>query len=153
MNQADALYTVARAYPGGLEALALRMGMSVNVLRNKLRPSINTHHINSEEESLIIEFCEEAKVADALQPLVAKNWRHGLIAFPRPPVDVLSDDDLTKALCKAVKEFSDLSSAASETVSHRNITHAEMEAIEKEAQEALAAIEELRYRIHSRAQP
>ena len=41
-NQHDALYKVARAYPGGLEALAARMGMSVNVLRNKLAPGIDT---------------------------------------------------------------------------------------------------------------
>jgi hypothetical protein len=40
MNQHDALYKVARAYPGGLEALALRMDISVNVLRNKLAPEL-----------------------------------------------------------------------------------------------------------------
>ncbi|HEV7816365.1 MAG TPA: phage regulatory CII family protein, partial [Janthinobacterium sp.] len=44
MNQHDALYKVARNYPGGLEALAHSMGISVNVLRNKLAPTIASHY-------------------------------------------------------------------------------------------------------------
>ena len=43
MNQHDALYKVARAYPGGLEALAAKLDMSVNVLRNKLALGCQGH--------------------------------------------------------------------------------------------------------------
>ncbi len=152
MNQADALYTVARAYPGGLEALALRMNMSVNVLRNKLRPNIDTHHVTSEEESLIIEFCEEASVKEALQPLIAKNWRHGLIAFPAPPVDQLSNEDLTQLLCRTMKEFSDLTTTASAALADGRVTKGELDDLDREAQEALAAIWELRERMRIRAE-
>lgn len=151
MNQHDALYMIARKYPGGLEALAQRMNMSVNVLRNKLRPSIHTHHVTNEEESLIIELCEEAKVEDALLPLQAKNWRHRLIAFPMPQVDDLSDQDLTHSLCKAVKEFADLAATTSAALADSKITHAELENLEREAQEALAAVSELRDRMRARA--
>jgi hypothetical protein len=81
MNPLDALYTAARAYPGGIEALAHRMGVSVAVLRNKLAPHVNTHHVTLAEASLIIEFLREAKCDEALLPLQALNWQHGLIAY------------------------------------------------------------------------
>lgn len=150
MNPADALYTIARAYPGGIEALALRLQMSPNVLRNKLRPNIDTHHVTSEEESLIMELCEEAGVKDPLMPLVAKNWRHRMMAFPIPAVDTMSDHDLTEALCRAMKEFSDLATTASLAIADKKVTLAELDAIEKEAQEALAATAELRERMRKR---
>ncbi|WP_247869772.1 phage regulatory CII family protein [Herbaspirillum sp. ST 5-3] len=151
MNQHDALYMTARKYPGGLEALSQRMNMSVNVLRNKLRPSIGTHHVTNEEESLIMELCEEAKVEDALLPLHAKNWRHRMIAIALPTVDHLSDEDLTHSLCRAVKEFSDLAATTSMSLADGKVTAAELDQMEREAQEALAAVAELRDRMRARA--
>lgn len=152
MDMHDALYTVARAYPGGLDALYPRLGItSVNVLRNKVRPAIRSHYVSNEEDSLIMEFAEEAGVPDALQPLIAKNNRHNMIAFRRPPVDTLTDDDLTQCLCRAMKEFSDLTATASRALADKKITEAELDEIEKEAQEALAAIGELRERMRRRA--
>ncbi|MFX5660835.1 phage regulatory CII family protein, partial [Acinetobacter baumannii] len=71
MNQHDALYKIARAFPGGLEALAQRMDMSVNVLRNKLAPGIDTHYPSFEEVSQIVELCKQANVKDATLPLHA----------------------------------------------------------------------------------
>jgi hypothetical protein len=156
MNHLDALYTLARSYPGGIEALAQRMSgarvMSPNVLRNKLRPNIDTHHVTSEEESLIMELCEEAGVKDPHAPLIAKNWRHGLIAFPVPTVDDISDTELTQSVCRAMKEFSDLSAAASHALADNRITLAELDEIEKEAAEALAAVAELKERMRMRAE-
>ena len=72
MNQHDALYKVARAYPGGLEALALRMQISVNVLRNKLAPGIETHYPSFEELSMIVEHCHQAGVNGT--PYTVLSW-------------------------------------------------------------------------------
>lgn len=84
MNQHDALYKVARAFPGGLEALAVEMAISVNVLRNKLAPGIDTHYPSFEEVSLIVGHCHRAGVKDALLPLHAMLGRHGMAAFLVP---------------------------------------------------------------------
>lgn len=146
INQHDARYNLARDYPGGVEMLAKRMGISVNVLRNKLAPGIKTHHVTDEEDSLIIEYSQEARVAEPLRALVAKNWRHGLIAIPVPPVSQLSDEDLTQMLCKAVKEFSEFASSVSGSIADRRIKRKEMEHMEKEVQEAFASMAELRER-------
>ena len=88
MDPHDALYRAARAYPGGISALAHRMDMSEAVLRNKLAPGIYTHHITLAEFSLILEYLREAKCDDAAQPLQALNWQHGLIAHQVPATEV-----------------------------------------------------------------
>jgi hypothetical protein len=90
-NQHDALYNVARKYPGGVDAVAQRMDVSVNVLRNKLRSAIDTHHTYFEEASVIIELAEEARMPTAFAPLHAFCWRHGHVAFKMPKGDVDSD--------------------------------------------------------------
>lgn len=41
---ADALYKTVKDYPGGAEALAARMGMNAQVLRNKVNPNTPTNH-------------------------------------------------------------------------------------------------------------
>lgn len=59
MNQYDALYKVARVYPGGLEALAQPMDISANVLRNKLAPGIESHYPSFEEVLQIVDLCRQ----------------------------------------------------------------------------------------------
>src|SRR5690242_14530555 len=83
-NQHDALYTIARAYPGGIEELAARLGVSPNVLRNKLAPGIASHYVSFEETSQIIHLCHAAGVKGALMPLHALMSRHGMAAFLIP---------------------------------------------------------------------
>lgn len=46
MNAEDALYLSAREYPGGVEALALRLGVSEHVLYKQLRRECDTHHVS-----------------------------------------------------------------------------------------------------------
>lgn len=151
INQHDARYNLARDYPGGIEMLAKRMGISVNVLRNKLAPGIRTHHTTDEEDSLIIEYSVEAHVPNPYRALIAKNFRHGLVAFPLVQFDHLPDMELTKALCEAVKRFSDLAADASEAISDNRITERELQTLEGDCQKALAAIAELRERCKARA--
>lgn len=147
INQHDARYNLVRDYPGGIETLAVRMDMSPNVLRNKTAPGIGTHHVTDEEDSRIIEFCVGAKVDEPHRALIAKNFRHGLMAFPVPDVGSLNDEELTQSLCRAIKEFSDVGAAVSKALRNDNrIDAVELEEIEKEAREALVAIAELRER-------
>lgn len=151
MSQHDTLYGVARAYPGGIEALAQRMGKNVNVLRNKLRPGIDSHHVNFEEVSAIIELCEEAHVPDALAPLFALNARHGLETFALPNVDTLTDEELTQTVCKTMKKFGDLAANTSAAMMDCIVTSNEMGGIEKDFQQLMAAAGEWRARMRVRA--
>ena len=108
MNQHDALYKIARTYPGGLEALAGRMGVSVNVLRNKLAPGIESHYPSFEELSMIVELCHEAGVKDAHLPLHALLSRHGMAAFVIPEPSQVSEDDLSQTVCRVMSRVGDV---------------------------------------------
>lgn len=99
INQHDALYNAARAYPGSVEALAQRMHVAPGTLRKKLMPDVDTHHANFEEVSIIIELLEGAnKVEQAFLPLHAFCWRHGHVAVRLPQADVDSDEMLKQVV-------------------------------------------------------
>lgn len=50
MNVKDATHATVHDYPGGAESLAPRMGIkSPQVLRNKVNPTTDTHHLRLDE--------------------------------------------------------------------------------------------------------
>ncbi len=152
MNQHDALYRIARAYPGGIEALAARMGKSPNTLRNKLRPEIATHAMSFEEVSEVLEFCEGAKVKDALQPLRAFNARHGMAAFRMPEVDDQDDEQLLGTVYRVMKEIGQVAETVSVALEDGRITVQELDLIEKNFAQGMSALGEWRERVRQRAE-
>jgi len=53
MNAIDAAHKTVKDYPGGSEALGVRIGMSPAVLRSKVNPNTTTHKLGLEEAILI----------------------------------------------------------------------------------------------------
>jgi len=151
MNQHDALYKVARNYPGGLDALAQRMGISVNVLRNKLAPTIASHYPSFEEVSVIIELCKQAGVPDALLPLHALLVRHGMAAFVVPQAEHIGTDDLSQTVCRVMSQVGAVAEAVSTALLDGIVTTAEADLIEREFEGALSALGEWRARLRLRA--
>lgn len=147
MNQHDALYKIARAYPGGIDALAANLNMSVNVLRNKLAPGISSHYASFEEVSNIISLCQSAGVKDAVLPLHAMLARHGMAAFVVPEPQEISHDDLSQTVCRVMSQVGNVAEAVSEALLDKVITEREADLIEREFQGALAALGEWRARI------
>lgn len=49
MSIDDAIYHTVHGYPGGVAALAARMGMSPNTLTHKANPNNTTHHLHPRE--------------------------------------------------------------------------------------------------------
>lgn len=90
MSALDALYTAARKYPGSVEALAARLGKSPNVLRSKLQPDIDTHHITLEEALQIIELLDATVPSAADLAAKAIGWRLGRVMVRHSGTD--SDD-------------------------------------------------------------
>jgi hypothetical protein len=151
-NHHDVLYTKAREYPGGVEALAQRMGKkSADILYNKLRPTCKTHHVTDEEFPEMLELFQGAKVDDWAAPLHALNWRLGHIAIEVPRVDdETTDEQLTAMMCRVMKEVGDVAAEVAQAVKDNRITPAEFDALEQQFMEALTALTTLRSRIHKR---
>lgn len=49
MDVLDAAFLIAQETPGGVAALAARMGVSANTLQHKLNPNNTTHHLTLKE--------------------------------------------------------------------------------------------------------
>jgi hypothetical protein len=152
MNQHDALYKVARSYPGGIDALAQAMGISVNVLRNKLAPTIASHYPSFEEVSAVVHLCHQAGVADAHLPLHALLTRHGMAAFVVPMPDTIGSDDLSQTVCKVMSQVGAVAEAVSSALMDGKVTAAEADLIEREFQGALSALGEWRARLRLKAE-
>jgi hypothetical protein len=151
MNQHDALYTVARKYPGGLDALARDLGMSVNVLRNKLAPTISSHYPSFEEVSLIVERCHAAGVPDAHLPLHALLVRHGMAAFVVPQPETARQDDLSQTVCRVMSEVGAVAEAVSSALIDGRVSEAEADLIERKFHSALSALGAWRARLRNEA--
>lgn len=150
VNQHDALYNAARLYPGGIEALAQRMGCSANVLRNKLRPSIDTHHVNFEDVSHILELLEEAKVLAAFVPLQAFCWRHGHVALKLRHGEASSDELVQQILAVMGDEgklAADLNSALADD---RRIDRRELDVIEQDVEQCVGGLMALLDRVRAK---
>jgi hypothetical protein len=147
MNQHDALYTVARKFPGGLDALARELDMSVNVLRNKLSPTIASHYPSFEEVSLIVECCHRAGVQDAHLPLHALLVRHGMAAFVVPQPESARQDDLSQTVCRVMSEVGAVAEAVSGALLDGIITPVEADLIERKFQSALSVLGAWRARL------
>lgn len=65
MNILDVAKRTVLAYPGSYAGMAAAMGMSPNVLRNKLSRTNDTHHLSLMEAREICEHAAEANVPDA----------------------------------------------------------------------------------------
>jgi hypothetical protein len=152
MNQHDALYKVARNYPGGIEALAQAMGISVNVLRNKLAPTIASHYPSFEEVSAVVDLCHQAGVAEAHLPLHALLTRHGMAAFVVPMPESIGSDDLSQTVCKVMSQVGAVAEAVSSALMDGKVTAAEADLIEREFQGALSALGEWRARLRLKAE-
>ncbi|MBH1591422.1 phage regulatory CII family protein [Stenotrophomonas maltophilia] len=66
MNITDAAHKTVKDYPGGSEALAVRIGMSAAVLRNKVNPNNNTHHLTLAEASEVMGVTGDDRILHAM---------------------------------------------------------------------------------------
>ncbi len=151
INQHDALYMAARAYPGGVEALAQRMGMAAHVLYKKLRPAVETHHVNYEEVSEIVEHLEAAGKSDMAElALQAFNWRHGRVIFRLPDVTVPAGELFNQVL-EILREEGTLASDINEALGNDGkIDGQELHKIEKDLQQCIEALVVLRNKVRAK---
>ncbi|VVD63543.1 hypothetical protein PPN31114_00227 [Pandoraea pneumonica] len=65
MNITDAAHALVHDYPGGSESLAPRLGMSAAVLRNKVNPNNETHHLSLKEAVKAADVTNDDRVLEA----------------------------------------------------------------------------------------
>lgn len=126
----DLAYEAARAYPGGVEALAFVMGKNPKLLYKKLSPAHPDYQLTIDEFSELMERCEGAGVKNALAPLEALNWRHSRLATPIDSLLDTSDEDLRKSVLESMAELGALASRIEEALAEGELTDNHMEKLE-----------------------
>lgn len=88
MDLQDVIHEVSHSYPGGVEALAHRMGKNPGTLRKKLLVTQESHELTVKELRTITDYCDTDRIAQAFAA------ERGLICIKMPDYDGLSDKAL-----------------------------------------------------------
>jgi hypothetical protein len=137
MSITDTVYRVAHAFPGGIPALAVRMGISKHVLQNKVNPNNDTHKLSAEEAAQI------ADLADCDEIAKAYAERRNMICVPIAQHEGASDMEILDLVVRMNTAESKLLQEMSKALADGKVDDKEIDAVKKEAREHMAAIAEL----------
>ncbi|WP_313332231.1 phage regulatory CII family protein [Comamonas sp.] len=141
MTPQDALRQMAKAYPGGYESLAPRVGKTAEVLRKELSGDVK-FKLGLATSLLISELCVEANSPfchDFANAVAADHG--GFVRLPVVTMDAVAC--VHRSISGVAQELSHVMSAALEGDADGVISDNDLVRIQKEAAEALAAIQQL----------
>lgn len=137
MDITRALQRAVRAFPHGTKALAAALGMSETTLNHKVSPTYPTQFCSPEEMLLLMQETGDKgallALADGLDCMV----------LPLPSMRADGVHECTLKLLDAVREFSEFTGVTAESAEREGISDNELERIEAEGAEAIAAIQRL----------
>lgn len=133
MDVLDAAHLTAQHFPGGVPALAQRMGISANTLQHKLNPANTSHHLTLKEALLL------QVVADNVSVLRAMAKQLGYTCVRATP-DQAGGDPLD-AFAQFQFAVGELTSAAADSLKGRGaVSRNAQRRNEYKAQELIAAV-------------
>lgn len=152
-DQGDCLYNTARAYPGGIEALAHRMGVNAGTLQKKLSPMIKTYIASDEDATAVMELCHSAGVPDSFASHHARSYRLGFICVPLPNIEGgdISDKELQRLMMAAMAQFGEAVSASTDALLDGHISEQEVDRIEPRIRALSRTVYTLMHKIRMRA--
>ena len=145
LHPLDALNQSCKAFPGGIEKLAHRRGISVQTLYKKLEHRVSTHNLGyADELSDLLHELQAAGVRDWDATLHALCHRHGgvYVRLPELPADANGQATmLTEQILRTVKEQGDVAAVLSEALGNDGAIDAkEIKRFEQQHAEAIAAL-------------
>lgn len=151
MNLLDAARRLAKDYPGGIEALAVRLGKNPTTLRHELARS-HGYKLGAEDLEEMTLLAIGVHQPNATVALGTFNANCGHMAIPLPQALAGSDDDCMRQLAGVAKEFSDMVQAVSVRAADGDISDNDLAAIDKELTELVASVHALRSSLGRRNQ-
>ena len=110
MNTIDVIHDVAHSYPGGVEALAARMGKSGDTLRKKVLPTNDTHELTVKEPDF--EALSDKEILDLFLDLQAQQGE-----WAREISKAMSNGEIDwDELVKIRKEYNEFITASAEVM-------------------------------------
>jgi len=128
MAPLDAAYHTAHQYKGGVHALALSMGVSGNVLQNKVNPNNTTHHLTLAEAVAMMDMADNDAILMAIAAHRGYDLVHTIQANTGEP---------TSLYWQAAVAQAEFLSAASDAMEHGSTSNS-LRRARKEAANAMA---------------
>jgi hypothetical protein len=142
MNLLDATRITARAYPGGIEALAQRLGKSPDTLRHELSGHAQ-FKLGLEDACDITQLAQQTATPGALGALNAFAANCACMVVPLPPALDLGNDECLRGVAMASQEFAELLQTTMHGLADGHITDNELRAFERANGEMLASLQAL----------
>lgn len=127
----DAAYHTAHSFPGGVPALAQRMGMSQNTLAHKVSLHNDTHHLSLREAVAMQEVSQDKRITQAI-----------CCALGGVFIDLQADQKSTTmaTVMNMAKEFGEVLASVNAAVADGEVNLNEMHDCERQAAELIAAL-------------
>jgi hypothetical protein len=140
MNVLDSLRLMVREYPGGIAAVALRLGKSPSTLEKELRADAG-YKFGVLDACAVTEMCHEMRVPSASAYVTAAAASCCATVAIEPPPAAPSDRELVAQTGKLLREVGDVVSAVIQAGGDGRVSLNELRAVEKEGREALLALQ------------
>lgn len=127
----DAAYHLAHDYPGGVPALAQRMGKSANTLNSKVSLNDQIHHLTLREAVVMQEISGDARILHAMA---------GALGYTCVSLRCESAPSTMEQVMHMAQEFGEVLGAVNQAVSDGRVTPREMHECERQAAELTAAL-------------
>lgn len=138
-NPADILYEIARAYPGGVEAIAQRLDTTGRKLYKKLSPATPDVNVTLDEFSTIVEMCEGANVKNAIDPVQALCFRHGGVFISFDELEDTSIECIREAGLRVMQHMGEVTGEVNDSLQDDYLTDSEVDRIEGRFRRFMAA--------------
>ena len=146
MNTKDAFHQTVHSYPGGVEALASRMGMSAAVLRNKANPNHNHNVPTLADAELVQQLSGDCRVLEAM----AANLGRVVVVLEEGTAP--SDMAILEIMTKCWGTNGDFGAAVHQALADGRIDRREVEMIRDAVKRADQAMHQLVARIEQIAE-
>lgn len=157
MSPQDAIHQVCHDYPGGVEALAPRIGRGAQVLRNKVgldHPAIGTRRSH---EPTLADVSAINRATGDLRVLQALAAEVGAVVMRLPDVPVCGDAALLELVLGCNREWGQVADEISKALADGQITPREYDRINRETLESvsrqLELLDRLRAMVVDRPEP
>jgi hypothetical protein len=131
MDPIDAAYHTAHDYPGGVPAVAQRMGVSANTLQHKVSLTNDTHHLTLREAVAMQEVTGDARILHAMA---------GALGYACVSLQTDGASGTLEQVMYMAKEFGEVLGSVNNAVADGRVTPNEMRDCERQAAELMAAI-------------
>lgn len=131
MDVLDAAYHTAHDHPGGVPAVAQRMGTSANTLQHKVSLTNGTHHLSLREAVAMQEVTGDARILLAMA---------GALGYACVSLHTDGAASTLETVMHMAQEFGEVLGCVNGAVSDGRVTLNEMLDCERQAAELIAAI-------------